>query len=42
MNLLHFLLVLLKNYQGAVVYVNDFLNFFAFLVTSSKNLDVFV
>lgn len=42
MNLLHFLLVLLKNYQRVVVYVNNFLNFFALLVTSSKSLDVFV
>jgi hypothetical protein len=41
-NLLHFLLVLLKNHQGVVIYVDDFLNFFAFLVISSKNFDVFV
>ena len=42
MNLLHSLLLLLKNYERAVVYVYDFLNFFALLVISSKSLNVFV
>jgi len=41
-NLLHFLLVLLKNYQAVVIYVDNLLNFFAFLVVSFKNLGVFV